>query len=173
MLDLVTAIFLSLIKVLMQAKGANSIIMCSKSKYSTTAAEKSKATLMDNCFSVNLFQWKFEVTRSLWRNSDNAILIKISYLLAYSKNFQSPITKRALARDSWDNAMQYHMYHSVWIIISQLIFSAVNLSLNNETLSSLMLHWLSNTLHYWLSEFSYCSSRVKEIHRGHDFFLSK
>lgn len=169
MLDLVTAIFLSLIKVLMQAKGANSIIMVSKSKYSTTAAEKSKATLMDNCLSINPFQWKFEVTGSLWRNSDNAILIKIPHLLACSKIVQSPITKCTLARHSWDNAMQCHMYHSAWIIISQLVSSAVSLSLNNATLSSLMLHWFSNALHYWLSEFSCCSSRVKEIHRGHIF----
>lgn len=126
---------------------------------------------MDKCLSVNPFQWKSEVTRSLWRNSDNAILIKIPHLLACSKIFRSPITKCALARHSWNNAMQYHMYHSVWIIISQLISSAVSLSHNNATLSSLMLHWLSNALHYWLPEFSCCSSRVKEIHRGHDFFF--
>lgn len=65
--------------------------------------------------------------------------------------------------------MQYHRDHSVWIIISQLIPSVTSLSHSNASLSSLTLHWLSNVLHYWLSEFSCCSSRVKEIHRGHDF----
>lgn len=115
------------------------------------------------------FPWKFKVTWSLLRNSDNSILIKIPHLLVHSKYFPEAVTKSALARNSWYTALSYHMDRTVWLIISQLISSAGSLSHNHESLSSLIFHWLSDVLWDWFSEFSCCSPRVKEIYKGQDF----
>lgn len=62
-LDLDIAISLSLIKVLMHAKEATSIIKeCGKIKYRITTPAKSKAKIRDKGLSENPVQWKFAIT---------------------------------------------------------------------------------------------------------------